>query len=128
MQPKLATVPALLPILETLKPLEPLIYAANDGQTRAYFEQLLAPYFWEIAASGRRYSRDYVLDTLEKRQQQPYAQDWETTDYYLQAVAPDLYLITYTLHQPTRVSARSSLWQNKPEGWQMLYHQGTVIG
>jgi hypothetical protein len=126
MQPALTTDPVLLPLLEALKPLEPLIYVANDGASRAHFEGLLAPTFWEVAASGKRYSRDYVLSELEKRQLNPFEQAWHTTDYHLQQVASDLYLLHYILHQPTRVTQRSSLWKQCGSHWQLMYHQGTV--
>lgn len=126
MNPILKTETALLPILAALKPLEPLIYAANDGANRAYFEELLAPTFWEVAASGRRYSREFVINELEKRQQNPFTQAWRTSDYHLQQVATELYLLSYMLHQPTRVTARSSLWKQCKGKWQLMYHQGTV--
>ncbi len=127
MQPTLTTAPNLQAIQEALKPLEPLIYAANAGKTRAYFEELLAPEFWEIAASGRRYSRAYVLDSLEARQQNPFEQEWQTTDYFVQQLAADLYLITYRLHQPTRISLRTSLWRKTAKGWSFVYHHGATV-
>lgn len=127
MQPNLVTAPHLQAIQDALKPLEPLVYAANAGKTRAYFEALLAPEFWEIAASGRRYSRDYVLDALEARQENPFEQAWRTTDYFVQQLADDLFLITYTLHQPTRVSARTSLWRKTDKGWLFVYHHGATV-
>jgi hypothetical protein len=40
------------------------------------------------------------------------------------SLAPDLYLLTYTLPQPTRVA---TVWRARPEGWQMADHQGTVV-
>lgn len=127
MQPNLQTPAALQDALRQLKPLEPLIYAANAGKTRAYFDALLAPEFWEISASGLRYSRDYVLDTLSARQQKPYAEAWQTTDHYLQQLASDLFLITYQLHQPTRLSARTSLWRKTSAGWLFVYHHGATV-
>lgn len=126
MTPNLKTPEALQPILQMLKKLEPLVYAANDGHKREYFEKLLAPEFWEIAASGQRYSRAYVLDALAERQQNPFEQDWKAEDYYLQQLAADLYLMTYTLHQPTRVSQRTSLWKRNDDHWQFVYHQGST--
>ena len=125
--PDLITPTDLLAVQEALKPLEPLVYAANAGKTRDYFDTLLAPEFWEVAASGRRYSRDYVLDSLEARQQNPFDQEWKTSDYFVQQLATDLFLITYRLHQPTRVSARTSLWRKTQQGWQFVYHQGSTV-
>jgi hypothetical protein len=120
--------PDLSAILEQLQALEPLIYAANDGQRpRAHFEQLLVPGFWEVGASGRIYTRDVVLDTLEARQLAPRAEAWLAGEHGVQQLAPDLYLFTYTLSQPTRVSRRASVWRHTPAGWQLVYHQGTVV-
>jgi len=127
MHPKLITDPTLYFHLNQIKLLEPLIYAANEGANRTYFQKLLSPNFWEIAASGKRYCRDYVLDELEKRQQNPFPQTWHTTDHYLQRIAEQLYLYSYTLHQPTRISQRTSLWLQSEDGWQLVYHQGTVV-
>lgn len=127
MHPTLITPNTLVDVLESLKPLEPLIYVANAGATREHFETLLAPHFWEIAASGKRYSRAYVLDELEKRQQNPFEQAWHTSDHYLQVMADDLYLFHYILHQPTRKSQRVSLWRRVNNAWQLDFHQGTVV-
>lgn len=127
MQPTLLLDSKLQPILSVLKTLEPLIYAANAGKNRAYFEALLAKYFWEVGASGLRYSREYVLDELEKRQQNPREEAWHTSDDHLQQLSENDFLLTYTLHQPTRVSRRASIWRREGERWQLVYHQGTVV-
>jgi hypothetical protein len=126
-EPMLVIEQALLPNLETLKALEPLIYAANAGASRAHFEHLLAPEFWEVGASGKRYSRTFVLNTLEQRQQNPVEEVWHATDYHLQRIVEQHFLLTYTLHQPTRISQRASLWWQTEMGWKLLYHQGTVV-
>jgi hypothetical protein len=113
--------------LHALRQLEPLIYAANSGHTRDHFEALLAPGFWEVGASGKRYSREFVLDTLEHRCAHPVDETWDVSDLRVQAIAEDLCLFTYTLHQPTRVSRRATLWRRTAAGWQMVYHQGTPV-
>lgn len=127
MAPTLLLDGKLQPILSVLKTLEPLIYAANAGKTRDYFEALLAENFWEIGASGLRYSREYVLDELEKRLQHPRDEAWHTSEYHLQQLSENDFLLTYTLHQPTRVSQRASIWRKKDERWSLVYHQGTVV-
>ena len=121
------TVPVDAAVLTQLQQLEPLIYAANAGATRAHFEALLAPDFWEVGASGQRYEREFVLQTLAARQANPFEQVWSTTSHELKPLASDLYLYTYTLIQPTRVSRRATLWRRVPQGWQMVYHQGTPV-
>ena len=127
MEPDLPLDHGLESVLHELQQLEPLIYAANDGQPRAYFERLLAPEFWEVGASGKRYDRAFVLDTLENRYAQPIDEAWEVSATHVQAIAEGVYLFTYNLHQPTRVSRRATLWQRTETGWKMVYHQGTVV-
>jgi hypothetical protein len=83
--------------------------------------------FWEVGASGRRYSREYVLDELEKRQANPFEDDWQTSDFYCVEIAAANYLLTYTLIQSTRVTRRSTIWRRTAEGWKIVYHQGTVV-
>lgn len=40
-------------------------------------------------------------------------------------VAPDL--ATYQLAQGERLTRRASIWRETPSGWQIVYHQGTVM-
>lgn len=121
------TDPELAPILAELKQLEPLIYAANDGATRAHFENLLIADFWEVGASGQVYGRDFVLNTLEGRQQNPREEAWSTFDFALRQIGAEHFLLTYALQQPTRLSRRATLWQRSADGWTMVYHQGTPV-
>jgi len=53
---------------------------------------------------------------------------WETRDFYLREIAPRTYLLTYTLWgQDDRLTRRLTVWQGSVEdGWQVLYHQGTI--
>jgi hypothetical protein len=126
-EPELFLDSTLIPTLEILKNLEPLVYAANGGKKRDYFDTLLAPAFWEVGASGNRYSREYVLGELEKRQQNPRDEAWHTSGYHLQQLSDTDFLMTYTLHQPTRLSRRASIWRQCHGRWLLVYHQGTVL-
>lgn len=127
MEPTLLLNSELAPILSVLKTLEPLVYAANAGKSRAYFDALLAQDFWEVGASGLRYSREYVLGELEKRQQNPREEAWHTSGHHLQQLSETDFLMTYSLHQPTRLSRRASIWRKQNEHWLLVYHQGTVV-
>jgi hypothetical protein len=83
--------------------------------------------FREVGASGCRYSRTYVLDTLEQRYAQPVAKAWKTRDFHCLEIAPNHYLLTYSLVQEERVTSRVTLWKHSPASWQILFHQGTVV-
>jgi hypothetical protein len=123
----LNTAPHLLAVLEELKRREPIFHRPELGTTRADFENMTDPAFWEVGASGRRYSREFILDTLENRMLQGYEDIWETLDFHCLQIAPDNYLVTYTLLQGARVTRRATLWRRTSSGWKILYHQGTVV-
>ena len=122
-----ATSPALLAVLEELKQREPVFHHPELGATRRDYENMTDPEFWEVGASGRRYSREFVLDTLASRAPDPEESKWLTRDFQCREIAADNYLITYTLFQGPRVTRRATLWRRTAGGWQVLYHQGTLV-
>jgi hypothetical protein len=119
----------LLDVLAELRCREPIFHRPELGTTRADFESMTTADFWEVGASGRRYSRKYVLDALEERHQSPVDEIWETTDFRCQELALDVYLLTYTLRQQggARVTRRATLWKRTDEGWKIVFHQGTIV-
>jgi hypothetical protein len=128
MEPNLITVPALEPVLRELQHLEPLFHREELGTTRQDFEAMTAADFWEIGASGRRYSRQYVLSVLEDRHAGSGPIDvWSTTDFHCRELAKDVYLLTYTLFQGERTTRRATIWHRIPGGWQAMFHQGTLV-
>lgn len=127
MEPKLNTDPKLLDVLAELSRREPIFHHPEFGSTRADFEKLTEENFWEVGASGRRYSREYVLDELEKRSRNQEEEIWEAKDFHCQEIAERVYLLTYTLRQGQRVTRRSTIWRKTEQGWKIVYHQGTVV-
>ncbi|MGB8258804.1 MAG: DUF4440 domain-containing protein [Terracidiphilus sp.] len=127
-EPERVTPPELLPVLQELAALEPIFHQPRPGTPRAELEQATVEDFWEIGASGRRYRREFVLDVLEKRAAEGRTELWHYTDYHLRELAPGLYLLTYTLVQDAgRLTQRSTIWRKAPTGWQIVFHQGTVV-
>ena len=115
-------------VLDELVRREPIFHRAEFGTTRADFERMTEESFWEVGASGRRYSREFVLDELEKRHAVPHSDGWETSDFRCQKLAEDLYLLTYTLLQDkTRLTRRSTIWRRTDGDWKIVFHQGTVV-
>ena len=120
--------PDLLPVLKELRRREPIFHRPEFGTTRADYESATAPHYWEVGASGRRYSRDFILRTLE--QNPPVAAvsaNWQVYGLGLRRLGPDTYLLTYTLHQEERVTRRATIWQSTATDWLILYHQGTIV-
>ncbi|MHB1058289.1 MAG: nuclear transport factor 2 family protein [Rhodanobacter sp.] len=127
MEPDLATAPELAGVLDELRRREPVFHRPEFGSTRADFERMTADDFWEIGASGNRYSRAHVLDVLERRAPDPAEHDWTTRDFQCRELAPQTYLLTYTLEQGERLSRRSTIWRRHGSDWQIVFHQGTLV-
>jgi hypothetical protein len=129
MDPALVTDPRILAVLDELRRREPIFHRPELGTTRADFEPMTDPGFWEIGASGRRYDREEVLAELERRYAGgPPADDaWEVRDEHCIELAPDVFLFTYTLAQRERVTRRATIWRRSNAGWKIVYHQGTMV-
>lgn len=121
------TDPQLLLVLHQLLPLEPIFHTKDFGLTRADFEKRMAPDYWEVGASGRRYGKEFILDFLTKNPPVDAASaGWQSFDHALRQLDPDTYLLTYTLLQGERLTRRCTIWQKTNQGWRILYHQGTI--
>jgi len=126
MVPDVSTSPELQEVFAELTRREPIFHRAELGTTRTDFERMTAEDFWETGASGRRYSRQFVLDELEKRFAAPHEDVWETSEFQCRRLGEDLYLLTYTLLQDhVRLTRRATIWRKTPEGWKIVYHQGS---
>lgn len=99
------TDPDLVSVIEDLRLREPIFHTPEFGLTRADFERATAPDYWETGASGRRYSRDFILKRLE--QSPPVdaaAAGWQCYGHAVRQLGPDTYLLTYTLRQADRTA------------------------
>jgi hypothetical protein len=126
-EPTLITDPALMNVLAELESREPIFHRPELGTNRSDFESMMTADFWEVGASGRRYSKDHVLAELQKRFAGEYVDRWETRDFHCRRLADDVYLLTYTLQQGERTTRRSTIWQRSQAGWKIVFHQGTVV-
>ena len=127
-EPTLITDPTLAGVLEALISREPIFHRPELGTARADCENMTDADFWEVGASGRRYSRDYVLAELETRYAGGYRDNWVAQDFHCRKLAEEVYLLTYTLIQDEkRLTRRSSIWRNTLTGWKIVFHQGTIV-
>ena len=127
--PHPATDPEHADVLRELMAREPIFHRPEHGTTRADFERMTDECFWEVGASGRRYSRALVLDELERRHSGGAVaeDDLRASDFHCLQLAADTFLLTYTLAQGDRLSRRATIWRRAGEGWKILYHQGTLV-
>ena len=116
-------------ILAELRPLEPIFHTKVFGLTAAERERRVAPEYWEVGASGRRYTRGFIMKLLlEKPPPDAEEADWKCQDFGLRQLGPGAtYLLTYTLDQTGRITRRATVWHKGAEGWRILYHQGTIV-
>ncbi len=127
-EPKLVTDPTLLGVLEELRAREPIFHHPELGTMRADFDNMMTTDFWEVGASGRRYSRESILDELERRHEGGYVEGpLEATEFYCRRLAEEVYLLTYTLFQGERKTRRATIWQRIGNEWKIVFHQGTVV-
>jgi hypothetical protein len=128
MEPSFTTAPELQDVLAELSVREPIFHRPEFGTSRADFERMTAEDFWETGASGRRYSREFVLNELEKHFSKSQEDVWETRDFYCRKLGEETYLLTYTLLQGgERLTRRATIWERSKDGWKIVYHQGTVV-
>jgi len=128
MEPSLTTAPELLDVLAEISAREPIFHRPEFGTSRADFERMTAEDFSETRASGRKYSREFVLDELERSFSKPHDDVWETRDFYCRKLGEDTYLLTYTLLQDgKRLTRRATIWERSKNGWKIVYHQGTIV-
>ncbi len=120
--------PELEPVLEELRRHEPIFHTEEFGRTPADFDRRMAPGYWEVGGSGRRYSRGFILAGLTEHPPLDAAvAGWGCSDFGLRQLGLETYLLTYTLRQGERVTRRATVWERTASGWQILYHQGTIV-
>jgi hypothetical protein len=126
MEPSFHTAAELREVLAELQAREPIFHKPEIWSKRADYERLMHSTYWEVGASGKRYSREFILRHLETRVSDPAESSWVVRDFQVREIAAHNYLATYTLLQGERLSRRSTIWRQTTDGWQILYHQGTL--
>ena len=114
-------------ILKELSAREPIFHRRELGTGRDDLLAMTDHDFWEIGASGKAYSREFVIEMLMERYKTPESDDWSCQDFAVRCLGQDLYQLNYVLNQPGRRTRRTTLWRRAPTGWKIVFHQGTVI-
>lgn len=107
----------MTPLLETLLALEDRLLAGE-------FQALLHPDFLEFGQSGRRWTREDVIQSLP-----PSDGLSQREGVQLQGLGESLALLIWKSQRADRPSCwRSSLWQfDTTHGWRLRFHQATPI-
>ncbi|MBO6558779.1 MAG: nuclear transport factor 2 family protein [Pseudomonadales bacterium] len=84
---------------------------------------LLANDFFEIGKSGRRWSRDEILEALPE--ESPIGEA-RITSFEVMALGEGTSLVSYDLELGGSITRRSSIWQKIDNSWRIRFHQGTI--
>ena len=88
---------------------------------RATFGDLLHPDFVEIGASGRRWTRDEIIEFAHT----DIERNVQVTDMNAREITRGVVLVTFTTTTGQRRSLRSSVWVGAGRSWTVIHHQGT---
>ena len=128
-EPSRVTDPALTAVRDELAAREPVFHHPELGSSPADLDRQAAAEFEEVGASGRRYSREFVLATVHDRFVRGIADDpWELDGFHCVVLGPQTYLLTYDLRQGDRLTRRATIWRRTTDDWEVVYHQGTLVG
>ncbi len=120
--------PGLEAEFQELCKLEPIFHTENFGTSAEELSRRMSSDYWEVGASGRRYSRAFILENAAKiALVNATSAGWKTSEIGLKQLGPQIFLLTYTLDQIGRLTRRATIWHKSKEGWSILYHQGTII-
>lgn len=126
-EPDRTTAPELRGVLAELRRREPLFHGPTWSSLQD-FDDAVAPDFWEVGASGRRYSREHVRAVIAERMTAPQDESgWETSEFQVRAMGASVYLLTYTLAKGDRVTRRLTAWRRRENRWTVMFHQGTPV-
>ena len=117
-------------LINQIRDLEMELLHSDTRKSAQRLNDLLADDFFEIGASGTRYTKDDVIRLLPEEPADRHAMyDFRATE-----IAPDIILAIFSEEKESfargeRVaSMRSSIWKKRNGRWQMLFHQGTKTG
>lgn len=99
--------------------LDPSVRADPDAASR-----LIDPDFIEVGQSGILWTRDAILAEFGRTSNPPRV---GVTEMVARPIAAELVLLTYISTIDGRRIRRSSIWRESPEGYRVLFHQGTRI-
>lgn len=113
---------------EEIRAREPLFHCPAFGTSHADFDRMMAPEFFEIGASGHRYSRETVLAILAERHSQPQIKNLSVTEFSVRQIDTQIFQATYILLQPPdRWTRRSTLWRWNGFEWSVIFQHGTIM-
>lgn len=108
--------------------LEPIFHHQELGTSKEILENMISDDYWEVGASGKVYTKKFIIDTLIERYSKSYSEDLEMINFRCQKIENNSFFVTYKLIQnKNRYTNRVTIWKKVNGYWKALYHQGTII-
>jgi hypothetical protein len=87
-------------------------------------DSLLADEFREFGSSGREFDKARIIAELQTESYTPPT----ISGFEARLLSPGVALVTYkTLREDGTCALRSSIWIEREDHWQVLFHQGTKM-
>uniref|UniRef100_E6QL20 DUF4440 domain-containing protein n=1 Tax=mine drainage metagenome TaxID=410659 RepID=E6QL20_9ZZZZ len=87
-------------------------------------EALLDEGFYEFGSCGRVWTKAEILLLMANEENhEPLAIE----EFRVRRICADAALVSYRAVGSSRSSLRSSFWKHHSSGWQMVFHQGTLV-
>jgi hypothetical protein len=107
---------------EHLHSLEERLLHPDREKDRNELTSLLAPDFKEFCTSGRIFNINQLSHALQVSSARPATM----SHFYVTALGEGAALATYHITTANSTSHHSSIWVQRNNRWQMLFHQGTI--
>lgn len=114
-------------IAEQIRGLELELLTSATRKNAERVAALLSDDFREFGSSGRVYTKDEIIATLQQEPDTPIS----AVDVEVRLLSDHVALVTYksivALPEGESTALRSSIWANEDGRWTMLFHQGTKL-
>jgi hypothetical protein len=106
-----------------IEALEKQLLSPIVRKSKKQLNMLLDKTFKEIGRTGVIYNKMDILDSL------PYedTREFIIKNFETNPLTSDVILINYISIEESESVRRSSIWKKNDSGWQIIFHQGTVI-
>ena len=109
-----------------LRTLEESLWLTESRFDKNYIEQLFAPDFFEFGCSGRTYNREQLINVARQK----IDAKLPLSNFEVHILDAATVLVTYVSevkYEMLEKANRSSIWSKTSGGWQIRFHQGTLI-
>lgn len=118
-------------MFEQLLPLESLVYSPTSRHDAAKLAEIFSDDFLEFGSSGKVFDKAGVIEALVN--EPSIDGEFVITDFETRELGEGVVLATYRLDLRNwdgslrRASLRASIYRQKEDGWEQVFHQGTNV-